>query len=205
MRAGPMLTIGILASTVIAIGGEAQRGRRPERPPIPAVAAWPLEPMGASACEPPFPGSSCAPGPGAHQCRAIESARSRDGSVSVELVEDGNPMDLVAVHLVVRVGDRAFRDEHIAERGVGCGPFEMFSASYGVDSLRVADVLHGPAPEIILLGRSARGPELFLCTTDVLPPRCVRGDVTATPRFRHPDLVIAGPERYRFTIDPPAP
>lgn len=190
----------LAASLALAASALAQPAPRGERPPIPVVASSPLEVMGASACEPPFHGSNCPPPPGVAQCRVREHAASRDGAVRVELVEDGNPMDLVAVHFVVRVGDRAFRRPHIAERGVGCGTFEMFSAGYGVTSLRVADVLHGPAPEIILRGQTSRGPELFLCSTDVLPPRCVRGDVTAQPRFRRPDLVIAGSERYRFSL-----
>lgn len=130
---------------------------------------------------------------------------ARDGSVTAEIVEDGHPMGLLAVHLVVRDGARAHRLAHLGERGVGCGTFEMFGASYEVDSLRVADVLFGPRPEVILLARNTRGRELVLCSTDVTPPVCTRGDITALPRFRRPDLVVAGRERFRPRLPVPAP
>lgn len=85
---------------------------------------------------------------------------------------------------------------------MGCGTFEMFSSDYHVESLRVGDVLHGPRPEVVMIGRHSRGLDLVLCTTDVSPPVCTRGDITARPRFRRPDLVIAGHERFRMGLVP---
>lgn len=175
----------------------AQR-RREDPPIVPPMSLAPLP--GGDACDPPFAGDHCPPPPGAPECRVAEHARSRDGSVSVELVEDGHRLGLQAVHFVIRDGAQTFARRSFAERGVGCGTFEMFSADYRVESLRVEDVLHGPRPEVVMIGRHSRGEELVLCTTDVSPPVCVRGDITARPRFRRPDLVVAGRERYRMGL-----
>ena len=100
----------------------------------------------------------------------------------------------------LRVAQEFIRRE-LGHSGVGCGTFEMYGASYGVESVRVRDVLFGPRPEVIVIARGSRGRQEILCTTDVSPPVCTRGgDITALPRFRRPDVVISGMQRYRLVL-----
>lgn len=152
-------------------------------------------------CDPPFHGSNCPPPPEGPQCLTRLTAESRDHNVRVEIVEDGIPSDLLAVHLVIHDGASHFIRRELGHSGVGCGTFEMYGASYGVESVRVRDVLFGPRPEVIVIARGSRGRQEILCTTDVSPPACTRGgDITALPRFRRPDVVIAGMQRYRLVL-----
>ena len=198
VRPSVSLVTVVLGLSVLASAATLAQRRRVEPPIVPPMSLAPLP--GGNACDPPFAGDHCPPPPGPPECRVAEHAQSRDGAVSVELVEDGHRLGLQAVHFVIRDGAQTFARRSFAERGVGCGTFEMFSTDYRVESLRVEDVLHGPRPEIVMIGRHSRGEELVLCTTDVTPPVCVRGDLTARPRFRRPDLVIAGRERYRMGL-----
>lgn len=164
----------------------------------------PLTLLTGGPCDPPFHGSNCPPPPGDPQCLVRRTAESRDHAVRVEIIEDGRPLDLVAIHLVIHDGPRSFIRRELGHSGVGCGTFEMYGASYAVESVRVRDVLFGPRPEVIVIARSSRGRQEIDCSTDTSPPACTRGgDITALPRLRRPDVVISGVQRYRLLL--PAP
>lgn len=200
MRSSAWL-LGVCAIS-IATGSLVLAQRR--APPLPDVPMEPLTLLERGPCDPPFHGSNCPPPPGDPQCRTPLTAESRDRTVRVEIVEDGHPADLVAIHLVLHDGARSFIRRELGHSGVGCGTFEMYGASYEVDSVRVRDVLFGPRPEVIVIARSSRGRQEILCSTDTSPPACTRGgDITALPRFRRPDVVISGVQRYRLLL--PAP
>ncbi len=193
----PGSVAAVFVTTPLVIGSLAL-AQRP--PPPPEVDATPLVVLDRGPCDPPFHGSNCPPPPGAPQCRARLTAESRDHSVRAEIIEDGHPLDLVAIHLVVHDGARAYMWRELGQSGVGCGTFEMYGASFDVDTVRVADVILGPRPEIIAIATGSRGRQLILCSTDSSPPSCVRGDIAATPRFRRPDLVISGAQRFRVRL-----
>lgn len=171
-----------------------------------------LEPMKALAgatCDPPFRGV-CPPSGQAPRCEAEVRARSRDRTVSAEVVRDGVMVELLAMHLVVQTGADRWILREIGERGVACGTFEMSASSFEVLELRVADVLFGPRPEVILRTRDGtawqRGnvDDLTVCTTDVSPPRCMARPVPqARPRFGRADRVRVGDHVY--TIEAPTP
>ena len=80
----------------------------------------------------------------------LRTATSPDATVTAEIVADGDPMDLQAVHLVVRRAGRTWARREIGHAGVGCGTFEMYAASCTIEELRVADVLGDPAPEVVV-------------------------------------------------------
>lgn len=185
--------VAFALSIVTASAVGAQEGTIAELTPVP------LEPIGASACDPPF-ASACPPSPGGSRCVTREHATSRDGRVLVELAEDGPPLDLVAVHLVVRTAAGAFVRRQIGERGVGCGTFELYAAHFSVDELRVRDVLFGPAPEVIVRSGSSAA---LVCTVDTSPPSCASfRPLGVRLRFQRPDMVIDGSARYRITSLP---
>jgi hypothetical protein len=160
----------------------------------------PLVEVIGDVCDPPF-ADVCPPSPGLPECRASETATSRDRSVTAELVHDGRRLGLEAVHLVIRRAGRTWVRREVGHDGVGCGTLEMYATSFHVEELRVADVLGDRAPEVILRVRGD-GPDdaLWLCSTGDAP-RCVARPVTrARLRFQRPDRVLSGPERYRVDL-----
>ena len=60
----------------------------------------PLVELHGAVCDPPFFGA-CAPSGRPPECRVLRTATSPDATVTAEIVADGDPMDLQAVHLVV--------------------------------------------------------------------------------------------------------
>lgn len=169
----------------------------------------PMRRVDGGPCTPPF-ADACPPAREGPSCDVRQRARSRDRSVSAELVADGSPLGLSAIHLVVRRGADAWAVREIAHEGVGCGTFELYSTSFAVRELRVADVLAGPAPEVVLrfhTDASGAPPNahdhMLLCTTDTSPPRCVARAVTRDRlRFQRPSTVISGPHRYEVDLGP---
>lgn len=191
---GEVLAALLVASLVVAPESEALV-------PMPALVG--------GTCEPPFRGV-CPPSGQTPRCEAEARARSRDRTVVAEVVRDGVEVELLAMHLVVRTGADRWVLRKIGERGVACATLEMSAARFEVVELRVADVLFGPRPEVILRTRDGtawqRGgvDDLTVCTTDTSPPRCMQRPVPqASPRFARRGRVRVGDHVYR--VEPPAP
>lgn len=193
------------ALALLAIVSLAAALARAQEQSLPVEASEAMEPVpAAGVCAPPFAGSACPPPPGDPECRAREHAQSRDGAVRAELVEDGRPLDLVAVHLVVHTPSGSFSRRHVGERGVACGTFEMSSSSFTVDELAVRNALFGRAPEVILRAHHASGPDsLIVCSTDVSPPRCLARPSERAVRFQRPDTIRVGTYSFRMDLGVP--
>jgi hypothetical protein len=180
----------ILALAFVVVSAHAQA--------LPTLEARPLVPVDGSLCPTPFT-SACPPPPGDPVCAVREHAESRDGRVRAEIVEDGRPADLVAVHLAIHVDGHAFVLREIGHRGVGCGTDDLYAARFDVRQLRVADVLGNRAPEVVLRAAHADGDVLYVCATDGVP-RCVSNRIASTVRFARPDVIVLAGDRMRVVF-----